>query len=60
MRPCGVLRLLAVPARDGPLPRERPPGDAQRGAGRVVALVLRGRFDRLSAGYVNPAPGLSN
>ena len=27
---------------------------------RELALVLRGRFDRLTSGYVNPAPVLRN
>ena len=43
-----VLRLLGDEARDGPLPRDRAPGDALDRARRGVALVLRRRAHRLS------------
>ena len=42
-----LLRLLGEQARDGALPRDRAPGDAQHRAGRGVALVLRRRGPRL-------------
>lgn len=48
LRARGLLRLLAVPARHEALRLHRAPGDAVDPAGGVVALVLRGRGDRLT------------
>src|SRR4051794_17931856 len=55
LRPRRLLRLLAEPARPGPLRGHRPPGRRLRRAARALGLVLR-RFGPPAARPLTPSP----
>ena len=50
-----LLRLVAGQARDGPQPRDGPPGRAEHRARRDVGLVLPGRGDAVGRGDLRTA-----